>query len=90
MDGYRSTMIAEFRKELVYSFFQAAIREVAGENNDVRLDHIEDAFYDALHREDGAKETLFGDIKDYVESTVEQARYNQAKDSLLEVAVSGN
>lgn len=75
-------VIEEFRKELVYSFFQDAIREVALENNDVRLDHIEDAFYDAFHREDGAKETLFGDLKDYVESTVEQARYNQSKDAM--------
>lgn len=85
------TLVDEFRRELLYSFVLDAIREVCGENADLHLSHLEDAVFDELHRDTQAREIVRDTLVTYIETCIEQARYNQSIDArrnlrLLEVA----
>lgn len=83
-------------RETLWAVAEDCIREVAGENADVQVDYLKQAFLGELHRDSLARDILCDTLKVYIMACVEYARRDQMRDMLQtalpleEVGARGN
>ncbi|HOV50546.1 MAG TPA: hypothetical protein PLZ61_04310 [Candidatus Cryosericum sp.] len=86
MSDERVIMVGNFRREWLYSFVQDAVRQVARENEGLDPIGLEDVVFDEFHRDSEARRIVRDTLMAYIETCVDQARYNQAREAMNRLA----